>query len=993
VAWADILRDMAIYHFSAQVIGRGAGRSSVAAAAYRAGTELVDERLGRTHDFSDKPGVVHSEIMLPEDAPAAFANRATLWNAVEAGEKRADAQVAREVSLALPREMGQAQAIALARDFVREQFVTRGMIADLNVHWGVARDGEAQPHAHVMLTMREVGPEGFGLKQRDWNDRALLAEWRERWAELANERLASLGIDQRIDHRTLAEQGVGLEPQHKIGPAGMRRGMRGEDAERAAEHQAIARRNGERILESPSLALEAITRQQSTFTRQELARFVDRHTADAAQFTAVMARVEASPEIVRVGMDDRGRERFTTRDMLATEQRLEQGARELAGRVGHEVGESRQAAALRGAEHRLEGEQRTAFLHVTGGADLSVVVGHAGTGKSTMLGVARAAWETEGLRVRGAALSGIAAQGLEEGSGIRSRTLHSLLHQLEQGRDPLGSRDVVVLDEAGMVGSRQMERLVSAVQEAGAKLVLVGDPEQLQAIEAGGAFRAIAERAGAVELTEIRRQREGWQQRATRELATGQTGAALARYGAAGMVVEHASQEAARAAVVAAWDGVRRESPEASQIILAHRRADVAALNETARGLRREAGELGPDHRLRTERGERALAEGERIYFLRNDRGLGVRNGTLGTLAAIDGERLTVRLDGEAGAGTGRAVSFALGDYGHIEHGYAATVHKSQGVTVDRAHVLASQGMDRHLAYVGLSRHREGVSLHWSPEEMGSQEGMVRRLSRERLKDTSLDYADGGIAPEKTGPREESGRQAYASRRGLSPLAPESGIVVERQAGRKDGLFAGLRLNAAPLQEAVPERRRAMDPLALDRAAERYVHAWREAQRMEERGLPVLAHQRLALDRAADRLEATAWARPGLARDLAAALHERPGLAPAELLGAAERAREHREAAAQREAEEKALAPLREHLLAARMEQWWRQEKPWLAAWERERSVPAGVVATVREGFQREIAALPAGEVRRQDAALTQREQAAAARKERELRQGPDLSL
>ena len=318
---------MAIYHFSAKVISRANGRSAVAAAAYRAAEELHDERLGRAHDFTNKAGVVHSEILLPDGAPARLLDRATLWNEVEAGEKRKDAQLAREIELALPRELSQADAIRLAQDFVREQFVAQGMVADLNVHWGRTASGEDQPHAHVMLTMREVGPEGFGKKVREWNRTEQLMGWRERWAELANERLAELGHDLRIDHRSHAAQGIALEPQNKIGPAGARRAARGEEAERAADHEALARRNGERIIADPALVLGALTRQQSTFTRRDLARMVDRHTADAEQFAEAMAKVEASPEVVRLGADGRGQERFTTREMLATEQRMEQRGR------------------------------------------------------------------------------------------------------------------------------------------------------------------------------------------------------------------------------------------------------------------------------------------------------------------------------------------------------------------------------------------------------------------------------------------------------------------------------------------------------------------------------------------------------------------------------------------------------------------------------------------------------------------------------------------
>ena len=566
------------------MIGRSGGRSAVASAAYRAAECLNDEKLDREHDYTAKAGVVHSEILLPEGAPERWLDRETLWNEVKDGEKRKDAQLARDIEISLPRELGRAEAIRLARDFVCEQFVVRGMVADLNVHWTKAVDGELQPHAHVMLTMREVVPgrdghpeDGhFGKKVVAWNDRALLGTWRERWASLANERLAELGHDVRIDHRSHVEQGIELEPQNKIGPAGMRREHRGEQAERAAEHVEIGRRNGERIIAEPAIVLDAITRQHSTFTRRDLARFVSRHTADAAQFTVAMARVEASPELVRLGVDGRGRERFTTREMLETERAMERAAAAIGGRDQHRVLLTTGWRVLKAAERgglELGDEQRAAYRHVTAGADLALVVGYAGTGKSAMLGVARAAWEAQGYTVRGAALSGIAAEGLEAGSGIASRTLASLEFAWKDGRDQLTSRDVLVVDEAGLVGSRQMARVLSAAEAAGARVVLVGDAEQLQAIEAGAAFRALAERHGAAEIGEVRRQRAEWQRNATRELATARTETALERYEAAGMVQGHATQDAARAALVEGWDAVRQQSPTASQVILAYTRA------------------------------------------------------------------------------------------------------------------------------------------------------------------------------------------------------------------------------------------------------------------------------------------------------------------------------------------------------------------------------------------------------------------------------------
>ncbi len=791
---------MAIYHFSAKVISRAAGSSALASAAYRSASRLADERLGRDHDFTRKPGVIHSEVLLPDGAPEEFADRERLWNAVEAGEVRKDAQLAREVEFAIPREMTQEQGATLARDFVQREFVDQGMVADLNVHWDRGADGLLKPHAHVMLTMREVGEDGFGKKVREWNRTERLEGWRERWADHVNARLAELDIDARIDHRSFADRDMGLEPQHKIGPAASRMEADGLASDRAEDHRRIARENGEGLIRKPSVALAMITREQATFTDRDLARFVHRHSDGKEQFDRVMSAVRASPELVPLGMDGRGEARFTSRPMLAIEERLELSAEALATTRDHGVSALFRDAAVAAAARRglaLSAEQGQALEHVTGKEGLASVVGYAGSGKSAMLGVAREAWEAEGCTVRGAALSGIAAENLEGGSGIASRTLASLEHQWEQGRDHLTGRDVLVIDEAGMIGSRQMERVLSHAREAGAKVVLVGDPEQLQAIEAGAAFRAIAERHGSVEITKVRRQREDWQRDATHDLATGRTGEALEAYDGRGAVHAASTREEARAELVERWDRDRQASPDATRIILTHTNAEVRELNELARSRLRDAGALGEDVAVNVERGERTFAPGDRIMFLKNERSLGVKNGTLGVLEQASPERLAVRLD------DGRSVAFDLKDYAHLDHGYAATVHKAQGVTVDRAHVLATPGMDRHAAYVAMSRHRDRLELHYAREDFADRDALVRTLSRDRAKDMASDY-------ERLDPA-----QAYAERRGITFRARVAEIVRKVVPEKVRGIFDGLRLptDAGLGAERVgPERKVAQDP-------------------------------------------------------------------------------------------------------------------------------------------------------------------------------------
>ncbi|KPF49593.1 conjugal transfer protein TraA [Novosphingobium sp. AAP1] len=858
---------MAIYHFSAKVVSRGAGSSAVAAAAYRSADRLYDQRLDRHHDFSNKTGVVHSEVMLPEGAPEEWRDRATLWNDVEAVEVRKDAQLAREIEFAIPREMSQGDGIQLARDFVQKEFVDRGMVADLNVHWDVGPDGLAKPHAHVMLGMREVGADGFGAKVREWNKTELLTHWREAWAEHVNARLAQLDIDARIDHRSLEAQGIDLEPQNKIGPAAARMAQEGLVRERLEEHFAIARSNGEKILENPGIALDAITHQQATFTARDLATFVHRHSEGKDQFDAVLAAVRGSPDLVRLGPDGRGEERFTSRAMLETEQRLEQATARLDAQWHHAVPDRHLAAALDRAEARglvLSVEQHHALEHVTRRGGIASVIGYAGTGKSAMLGVAREAWEKAGYEVRGIALSGIAAENLENGSGIASRTIASLEHQWAQGRETLRPNSILVIDEAGMIGTRQMERVISEAERQGAKVVLVGDPQQLQAIEAGAAFRSMAERHGAVEITEVRRQAEEWQRDATRHLATGRTGEAIEAYHAAGLVVESRTRESARDALIERWDADRQAHPEASRLILTHTNAECDELNAQARDRLRDHGTLGADVAVETTRGQRLFADQDRIMFLRNERELGVKNGMLGTIERVDRTGMAVRLD------DGRTVAFDHKVYADLTHGYAATVHKSQGATLDRVHVLATPGLDRHGAYVALSRHRDHVELHYAKADFTDRERLAQRMSRDRSKDMVRDYT--GNHPD------------HKAEPALQP--PASAEQTERKQGR----FAGLRLSVPsfarpPAQDQQATHDHTKPGLAaaqqigtrpsLDQAVERYARATAEIERMTGQQLPALEYQKAAQARAAQALDALPG---GSALDLGTAFQRNPGL-------------------------------------------------------------------------------------------------------------------
>ncbi len=421
-----------------------------------------------------------------------------------------------------------------------------------------------------------------------------------------------------------------------------------------------------------------------------------------------------------------------------------------------------------------------------------------------------------------------------------------------------------------MVGTRQMERVLSRAADAGAKVVLVGDPQQLQAIEAGAAFRSIAEQMGSVEITDIRRQHEDWQRDATRHLATGRTGEALAAYREQGMVHVADTREAARTDLIDRWDRERIAMPADTRIILTHTNDEVRELNESARDRLRANGELGSDIHLKVERGDRTFAENDRVMFLKNERGLGVKNGTLGTVEQISDKSVSVQLD------DGRSVGFDLKHYSSFDHGYAATIHKAQGMTVDRTHVLVTPGMDSHSAYVGLSRHRDGVQVHYGKDDFADQGKLARALSRERGKDMASDYARRDPA------------QAFAERRGITFRERVTEILHKIMPEKVRGMFDGFRPKEHALDRPAgmfanfhprshgPEGEQQQTRLPdARRAVERYARAAIDIGRMKSRGLPVLPHQREALDKARAGLDAI---RPYAAADLASAFKQSPEL-------------------------------------------------------------------------------------------------------------------
>ncbi|MBT8339503.1 MAG: Ti-type conjugative transfer relaxase TraA [Desulfatitalea sp.] len=722
---------MADYRLHANVITRSKGASGVAAAAYRSCAIIRDDRQGITFDYSKKKGLAHSEILAPSNAQPWMLDREKLWNHIEKIETRKNSQISREIQLSLPVELTLEQNIECAREFIINTYVKNGMIADFNIHMNDANN----PHAHVMLTMRKIEGDGFGGKKaaRIWNERKLLKQWRERWAEHQNIHLAKAGLDIRVDHRSYKDQGIDLIPQIKVGAATY--GEKPLNLERAEKYKEILEINGQKIIEDPDIVLDALSKKQSTFTYDDILKYVHAHS-DEQQFYDALSAVLNSKSMVKVEEKEHGRfDRYTYSGLIEIERQMYVDTTQLDNQQNHIVDDRYIDRAL--ASKSLSKEQADVVTQTCKGKDIHAIVGYAGAGKSYTLDAIRHAYESKGYRVKGASLAAVAAEGLQDSSGIESVTVAKLLNDWQNGYSTMDKDSVLVIDEAGMLGTRQMQVIVQKIQEAGAKLIVVGDTKQTQAIEAGAAFRGLLKYTSASILSEIWRQKEAWQQRATRLLAGDERNISKAfdLYMEAGHIHEHSTFSSLADDMVQNF--VKNYTDKETSVMIAHKNETVDYLNRLARFNLKEKTSYVDDRSvdIQTSSGIKQFSSGDRIIFLKTDSRLGFKNGQIGTISkAKRNGILIVDMPGN------ESVVVDTQRYAHVDYGYAATVHKTQGATYDCVSVAASDGYDRHLAYVAASRHRKTLNVHYSTDQFENYEKLKWKLSRNAEKELLLDY-------------------------------------------------------------------------------------------------------------------------------------------------------------------------------------------------------------------------------------------------------------
>lgn len=518
---------------------------------------------------------------------------------------------------------------------------------------------------------------------------------------------------------------------------------------------------------------EQLTQTESVFERRQLvAAVATALTGSGASADRIEQDVQSLIEtssVVELGADAIGEMRYSTPEMIRLEREILATARKLSTRSLPTP--DRALADRLVVEGNLSGEQADAVSAATAGSAIAVIEGAAGSGKTTSLRPIVEAHRAAGYVVLGAATAWRIAHQLRDDLGVEARATDSWLAARSAGRPFLDSKTLLVVDEAGQLSSRQMHAVLTEVERAGAKLVLVGDRRQLQPIGAGGALSIVARAIDVARVDQVVRQREEWARQATMTLAAGKTSEALQAYAGRNHLHLHAGARAAVKAMADAWEATSSTPDDQTVLLLARTNGQVREINDEIRNRMRAGGMLrGPDIGIDAVTGsgqayELALAVGDAIRFLVRHDGLGVINGTTGTVTAISGRdtanpRITARLQNGD-------VTFAPADLAddngkaRLGHAYASTIYGAQGLTADRSLVLLDPACDRHDTYVGLSRARDTTEIFVDhriidagiraeqplsrrntvaePDNSARIAWLGGRLARSAIKDTTLD--------------------------------------------------------------------------------------------------------------------------------------------------------------------------------------------------------------------------------------------------------------
>lgn len=715
-----------------------------------------DEYITRSNKYAHKQDLIATKSgNLPEWAEKAD----DFWAAADKYE-RVNGRTYTELEVSLPRELNRDQHIELIERLVKN------VIGDNHAytwayHCPIASDGAENPHVHLMFTEREndgiyrskeqffrrFNPKyptlGGAKKNRFFSSRYFVAAVRKEWTATANYYMEELGLHTRIDDRSYRERDIDLKSQHWekqfFSNQQLQKSFDFSTSERIAE---IRRRNGQSIIENPEIALQALTSKQSYFTREELQKFIFSHTDSEKQYVEAYNSVLMSEQLQQTAKDGF----YTSLEMYAVEMSLLSSIERANQTFVSKNPDIEKIALVVSSSRTFNSEQQEAFKVLTSNSLLASVNGAAGTGKSYLLEAVNEVYKKNGFTIYGVALQTKTADNMQKDLNIQSSSIARFIVDVQKGKIALNNKSIIILDEAGMVGSRDMLSLLKLAEKNHSTIRMVGDSYQLTAVSAGNAFAKIQEHLAdnnQASLSKIMRQKSQEMREASIAFSKHDIKTGMDIYWKLDKFNSYQMQETAARNLVKDW---YLSKSDQSKIMLAYTNDDVEKLNRKARELLKDDGTLwGHDYATFVKIGDKTrtiqIAVGDKIIFKENSRDLNVFNGSSGTVEFVSGynheaENLTVRLD------NGKVITFGLNEYNSIQHGYASTIHSAQGVTVDDAYLLVSRNMNSNLAYVGMTRHKQNLQIYYSKEEFeNGYHEMVTTLTKSQQKEFVGDKA------------------------------------------------------------------------------------------------------------------------------------------------------------------------------------------------------------------------------------------------------------
>jgi hypothetical protein len=477
--------------------------------------------------------------------------------------------------------------------------------------------------------------------------------------------------------------------------------------------------------------LENLTKQRPTVTEAQIDTALAKQIKDQDQRREFVAQILSHHTVL--GLSEKPGDhvtRYTTRAVWEAEQHVRRASESLHNDRTHGVDDRHRAAILKDERFRgITEEQARAFRHVTGPEGLALIDGQAGTGKSYTIAAVREAYEAAGCKVVvGLGPTNAVAEDMRADGFSHSATIHSELFALNNARRTWDAKTVVIVDEAAMIDTKLMAMVTAWADDRRVKLILVGDDRQLSSIDHGGMFGKLKDDYSAAALSEVKRQYKHDERRASEMMAEGNFHDALHIYDAKGSIHWTRTQKEAGEALIRQWAKDSAEAPGKTRFVLAVTNEDVDRLNGALRGIREQRGELGKGHEIETAHGRFAFAVGDRLQFTGTDNKQGIKNGRAGTIIALDGTHLAVTLDGPKNKA--KTINFDAANFAKFRHGYAGTVYKAQGKTLDQTYLYHSEHWRSAPSYVALTRHREKTELFVATNTAKDLRELARQMAR-----------------------------------------------------------------------------------------------------------------------------------------------------------------------------------------------------------------------------------------------------------------------